>query len=653
MQMWMEQETLYRVRSQVRIMIPDDSRSQSTGGLQIRAELPYATALALLDASELYDRVQAEVGSTKPVHNAISYAVDFPASIVTFIVTASSENEARLILAATVKSYVALLEKQAKEEITRNIAIMESLVVDLSDSVSEKERALLSRQADMNTSGITGDLQRVNGEIMALQTNIPVQEDELERARAKEKQMRETLAETERSISTREVPINLIDSEDVRAARRAIYDIESEIELLAKRGYTEKFEGIVLGKTRLEHAKDQLKAAIETEKDSVIELWASELPSKRQALQAAKEEADAKEAALTRHKESLRTLITHHSEMRRGEQNLKNDQSRLQNYQGILSTLQIHNNYRKQYADILSEPKQASVNAIGAISMQQYVIMLLTGLLFGMVFAYVMELADARIKTEYEVKRYLNLPVLAELPNLPRREEKIISRSEPGSMFVEAFNSLVVVLENSYVRHGERIFMVTSGDKEEGKTTVSSNLAIAFAWNGKKTLLLDGDLRVGALSSVHGLQRKGLSEYLAASVQGETLDINDSIQHHPAVPGLDILTSGSTVSNPIALFKGNALDRLIAELKETYDVIVLDSPPLSAAADGLILGTHANRTLLVSSTMESDRRVLRECKNRLDHASLSLAGVILNKVVPPPFAQYSYYKYRYYHRSNS
>jgi capsular exopolysaccharide synthesis family protein len=172
--------------------------------------------------------------------------------------------------------------------------------------------------------------------------------------------------------------------------------------------------------------------------------------------------------------------------------------------------------------------------------------------------------------------------------------------------------------------------MMTSSIQGEGKTTMLANLAVTLAQAGHRTLMIDGDLRMTGLSRLFGdlldESRCGLSDLLARQVPLE------QTIHHTRVASLDILPAGAKAPNPAELVGSESMKRLLGGLKERYDFILIDSPPVMAVADALLLSRMVDSVLFVVRSAVTPRLVARDARQKLVHVRARIIGVILNDV---------------------
>ena len=212
-----------------------------------------------------------------------------------------------------------------------------------------------------------------------------------------------------------------------------------------------------------------------------------------------------------------------------------------------------------------------------------------------------------------------------------------IVEDKPKSIAAEAYRTLRTNIQYSSFDKEIKTIAVTSSEPAEGKSTVSGNLALSFAQNDKKVILLDCDLRK---PSVHKNFRvsniKGLSEVLLGKV-----DINDAIQKRN--DNLDVLTSGKIPPNPSEMLSSMAMTNLLEGLKEKYDVIILDTAPLKAVTDAQILATKVDGTILVTRAERTKREAVIEAKNLLEKVGANIIGTVLHAVENNKNKYYYYY----------
>ncbi len=180
---------------------------------------------------------------------------------------------------------------------------------------------------------------------------------------------------------------------------------------------------------------------------------------------------------------------------------------------------------------------------------------------------------------------------------------------------------------------------ITSPGRSDGKSFVACNLALSFAVMGSKTLLVDGDVRRGGLHRLLSAARKpGLTDVLAGK-----LPLDEIIQA-TRYPGLSFIGCGSRTTNGPELLGTAAMAQVMADLRTRYNVIVMDSPPLSAGVDAYVLGTLTSSMLMVLRAGVSDREMAEAKLDVLDRLPVRMLGAVLNDVEPGgTYRYYSYY----------
>lgn len=207
----------------------------------------------------------------------------------------------------------------------------------------------------------------------------------------------------------------------------------------------------------------------------------------------------------------------------------------------------------------------------------------------------------------------------------PATEHKLIMEANPASPISEAYRNLKTSIHFSKWNEDLQVIAVTSTLPGEGKTTTISNLAVSYAQEGKKVLLIDADMRHPSIHRNFALPNKrGLSNALA-----NQLTVSEVIQES-AIEHLSVITAGPIPPNPAELLSSPQLSAMIEHLKEQYDIILFDTPPALAVSDGVIVATLCNGVLLVVQVGKVKYQLVKKTKAKLEHANAPLLGVVLN-----------------------
>ena len=247
--------------------------------------------------------------------------------------------------------------------------------------------------------------------------------------------------------------------------------------------------------------------------------------------------------------------------------------------------------------------------------------------------------ADPTIRDPQQVTRAMGLSILGAVPHVHRGNGKRrapMDGDDTGA--VEALRGIRLNVQHAYGAAGPVLVTVTSPGRGDGKSFVTSNLALAFAQVGYRTLLIDGDVRCGALHRLlKGVRRPGLTDALANQVTP------DQIVQSTAYPQLSFIGAGSRLHRGPELLCSEAVPRLITAMRPHYDVILVDSPPLAAGVDPCALAAVTGSLLLVLRTGVTDRMIAEAKVELLRGLPIRVLGVVLNDVRPG--AAYSYYAY--------
>ena len=225
---------------------------------------------------------------------------------------------------------------------------------------------------------------------------------------------------------------------------------------------------------------------------------------------------------------------------------------------------------------------------------------------------------------------------------------ELIVNNYPKSSVTEAIKTVRTNLRFSSIENDIKTILVTSSMSGEGKSFISANLAASYANSNEKVLLIDCDLRRGRQKEIFKLKTKtghGFSNLLIDN--HNRINIKDYISK-TSIKNLDVLTTGSYPPNPTVLLESSKIEKIINILKENYDYIILDTPPVTGLTDTLILSRLADIVLIVARAKKTTLELLENTKEALETVNANIAGVILNRVDKKDS---KYYKNYYYYQS--
>lgn len=298
---------------------------------------------------------------------------------------------------------------------------------------------------------------------------------------------------------------------------------------------------------------------------------------------------------------------------------------------------------------------------------RQLAIGILVGLLFGFGAAVVVDSLDVSIRKRSDIERTLGIPGLAVIPRLPSAgragfqaanmlpglkpkskglvtlgDQDLVTVNDIRSSSAESFRTLRTNLMYSQAVQKMHTLLITSASPAEGKTTTAANLAVSFAQQGIRVLLLDCDLRRGRIHRMFGVPREpGLTD-LVVGQQEESV-----VTRATSVPGLYLVASGKIPPNPAELLGSDGMRKTMAQLTEGYDLIIVDSPPLLAASDAAILATMVDGVILVLRAGGTEKAAAQQAVDQLNSLGARVVGAVLNDPNSQVAKYGAYYNYQY------
>ncbi len=268
------------------------------------------------------------------------------------------------------------------------------------------------------------------------------------------------------------------------------------------------------------------------------------------------------------------------------------------------------------------------------------------GLILGLGFAFFLEYLDTSVKTLDDVERYLGVPVLAVIP----KDVGILHKQSGISPDAEAYRILRTNIEFNRKSADANSITVVSGGAGEGKSTTLVNLAYICAQGGYNTLMIDADLRRPKLHTFFDINNSvGLTNYLTTDLQ-----LEDVILQTP-IDNLYFMPSGILPADAAGILNSRRMSELIADVKNRFDLVLIDSPPILGVSDASVLASEVDLTMIVIQHRKLPRSMLMRVKQAIENVGGNLLGVVLNNVDVRSDSQYQYYTsyYTYYSPTNS
>ena len=224
-------------------------------------------------------------------------------------------------------------------------------------------------------------------------------------------------------------------------------------------------------------------------------------------------------------------------------------------------------------------------------------------------------------------------------PNMKTMARKLISLSNSKTIVSEQFRTIRTNLNFSMPDKELKTLLITSSSPGEGKSTISSNIAVVFAQEGKKVLLIDADMRKPTVHYTFDLKNTfGLSSVLTRQIELE------QACNKTAVEGLFVLTSGPIPPNPSELLASKHMDQIMITLTEQFDIVIFDTPPVLSVTDAQIMSNKCDGTVLVVNSGVAEKAMVLKAKESLRASKGNLIGVILNNYK----LERDHYYYQYY-----
>jgi len=367
----------------------------------------------------------------------------------------------------------------------------------------------------------------------------------------------------------------------------------------------------------------------------------TQLTNLEQSIQATEEEIWAEQARLDA-ANSARAIQQYQT-------NIAALQEKLASYQTTYSTLLSSVEGRTNYISVF-EPASTPTWPISPNVMQTVAMAAAIGMALAVGGALLIEFLDDTIKTTEDLEATANLPAVGTIlrfPNAPKGDpgSKLITVREPRSPIAESYRVLRTNIMISSVDESLQTLVVTSPNPLEGKTTTVANLGVAMAQTGKSVLLVDADLRRSSLHKLFAASNeKGLTNLLL-----EDKLVLDGWLQETDTENLSILSSGLLPPNPSELLGSRKMQNLVEQLKEEFDMVIFDTPPLLPVTDAVVLSMESDSILLVVNAGHTRRGALRRATDALRQLEINVIGAVLNRVSAKAVGSSSYY----YHQAGT
>ena len=579
--------------------------------------------------------------------------------------------EAQLIINTIANTYKDFDKNLSGEEASKTLKFLEKLVQNIEQELYKSEKELTEFKKKEKMYDLNGPAIDISAQIAAIEIEIYNASSEKQLKQEKYSILKSKLSKEEKNLANK--ILNTIDAQVVYL-RDDIGSLEGQlIQNIAL--YGEGHSAIKSIKSRIDILKVQLNNKVNelTEQGIVVQdplqsrqEIVTQLISLDNEIVALKLKKKQSEELKTIFQDKLNQLPPKQLEFSRLQ---RNNIVLNQNYSLLRQKLEeakinIFSKFGKvQIIDYASVPEKFESNHTRTI---------LFGLFLGIGISFclimLIEVIDNTIKTNYDIENN-NLSVLGIIPSIETDESlsnfrflrffkknssnnsnrgikrRLMTREDPRSPISEAYRSLRTSMLYTGVESEVKSILVSSAGPGEGKTTTVANMAITYANLGRKTLLIDTDLRRPVVHKIFDLEKEpGITNFLS----GNTSDFNQLVKNTD-IDNLKVVTSGIIPPNPSELLGSKKMGDLIKNLEKDWDIILFDSPPLVAVTDATMVSKAIDKIIIVVKVGYTDKKAFEHTVRSLRNVNAPIGGVVLNAVTKKSSYGSYYYYYQYYH----
>lgn len=297
------------------------------------------------------------------------------------------------------------------------------------------------------------------------------------------------------------------------------------------------------------------------------------------------------------------------------------------------------------------DPAASSFIPVSPRASIAYLIALVIGVVVPALFLYLRELLRIKVETVADLDKLTTLPVIGSVPLKPGKggvDRSIVVKENHNDIMMEAFRSIRTNLQFLVKKGNGKVLMFTSTTSGEGKTFISSNLAVSQALLGQKVLLIGLDIRCPRLPEVFGIDKntEGITSFLIGD-PADTAALDRMVVPSGVTPNLDILTSGIIPPNPAELLAGNNLDVAIEYLRKQYDYIIIDTAPVGLVTDSVIMSRVADAVVCVVRAKYTEKESLAFINSLVADDKLKNVSIVFNAEEVDTGKKYGKYRYGY------
>lgn len=548
---------------------------------------------------------------------------------------------------AAAEAFVSYKRGVRQENVGTGIGVLSDQLRVAEENLRRAEQKLSDYKSQNRVVRPEKQAENALEQITKLESGIALSEADLEQSRRKAQVLQAQLQSQTEALGSG----TLLNFDVISELRKQLTNVEVEI-LTAEQKYTDKYPGVL---PALRAQRDELKRRLEAEVTSIVQSKAGS-PEKQSGLAdayaAAEVESVGFAARVTVQKDMLREVNRKLYELPEKEREL----TRLMRasdvaetiYTNLLSNLEKARVDRTRNTDSVVIAERASPadpkKPIRPNRKRNLLTSILVGLAVGVFGAFLMEHLDDTVRTSEDIKRYLDLPVLGQIPALSDGY-RLVREMHPKSPVSEAYRTLRSNVSFVSIDDPIRTLVITSASVSEGKSMTAANLALTMALEGKEVLLVDTDLRHPTQHELFGLDGEaGFTDVLTGKMSLADATVT--------IPGttLSVVPCGGLPPNPSELLASEKMGEIVAEMIERWDMVVFDTPPCTLVADAVILAARCDAVVQVIDAESGARQAAIDAKEALSTARARLLGTVLNRAGGTGGRYYYYYHYEGYPR---
>jgi tyrosine-protein kinase Etk/Wzc len=650
----------------------EDSFMRKSASLQDQVYLLQSSSIAEsvvknLMQSEVRDSLTIVSNGLRPAVSAlrrslVAEPVKGTTSFIEIAVRGASPFEAAYLANAVADVYQGLDQEFSRGEIHEVVEFLDAQLKMKERDLRESEESLKQFQERENISSLTGDAQETVNQVAAFEAHYNNALTELQAYKKRLEYLNQQLGQQTDNLQHN---ISQISNPLILKLRDELAETERKASVLIAQGISEDYTDLKMLRSKQHQIKERLVA--ETHDLIVSGLMPNDPLTHAQELVGRVIEAETEMRTLQARADALGRVVEGYNRKleQLPQQTLR--LARLERHKKVDENLYMMMKEKYEESRISMAGQIGKVRLVDSASepvepvepkkQRNLVLGALFGVGLGVMIIMLLEFMDKSMRSVEDVER-LGLAMVGIIPHFEPphrrlsfngnghpdsgRQYNLITKHNPRSPIAEAYRTLRTNVQFSMVSHKSCAILVTSSGPGEGKSTTVTNLGVTFANMGKRTLIIDADLRRPVLHRAFDLDKNHGLTSLLRCFSGDHFQAT-------GVDNLYVLTSGVLPLNPSEMLGSDNMRTLLNELKKHFEMIIMDSPPVIAVTDAMVLASKMDGVLLVVKAGQSQLDMVKRAKEMLHGINARLLGAVLNDVRPDHMTGSYYYYYKNYY----